>query len=100
MRATRDSILKAKEILVVGGGTVGVELAAELASGGKSVTLITRRGLLPTMTRRAKQIAEVRLRELRVTCIENMPESELRLKFDLTFRCTGNEYAAVPISQC
>lgn len=48
MKAYRDRIAAAKDIVIVGGGATGVELAGEIAgaypkSSGKNVTLVHKR---------------------------------------------------------
>lgn len=70
MEAMFNQIKSVSKILIVGGGTVGTELAAILAET-KKVTLSARGKILSTMPNRAQRLARERLRELGVDLQEN-----------------------------
>lgn len=69
MREIQDRIKTSNEIVLVGGGALGVEFATDIASvyPGKQVTLIhSRKQLLPNFDERVHEVAYHRLRQLGV----------------------------------
>ncbi len=96
-RETRVNILNAKSLLVVGGGPVGVELAAELTElpvaalcAPRSVTLVCSTfELLVTLPERARWYAEMWLRNkgVRVVTGGRLAKSE----DDCTLICTSHD---------
>jgi NADH dehydrogenase FAD-containing subunit len=84
---------KAKKILVVGGGTVGVELVSELLGKEKAeVHLVTRSSaLLPSFTQRAQKQAYKFLTKAGVNIKFETSKEDLALaEFDTVYDCIGN----------
>ncbi|MCV6969909.1 NAD(P)/FAD-dependent oxidoreductase [Mycobacterium bohemicum] len=65
-------------VAVVGGGLTGIETAAELAEGGRPVTLICGDTLGPSLSERGRRSVARRLRRLGVEIIEGAAASEVR----------------------
>ena len=103
------SLAAATSVVVVGGGTVGVELAAEIVGkwtgrGAKKVTLVTSgKALLGRMPARAGRLAAAWLRARGVELVENtrvasfgehdgvvVLESGRRIPADVVYRCLGS----------
>lgn len=98
-----ERLCQSQEVLIVGGGLVGVELAAEIASHykGKKITIIhAKEKLIERNPEKASKYAEKFLRKKGVEIIFNervvRKEKEFyktdkgkKLKADLVFLCTG-----------
>lgn len=108
LRDTGESILSAKSVLVIGGGPVGTELAADIAAYGKRrgraiiVTLVDSKDrLIPGYSRSAGERLEEKLSALSVTVILNQRAEMLEdgtwalkgsgkpLKADVVLHATG-----------
>lgn len=82
---------KAKKILVVGGGLVGVELVGEIVEKcpEKKITLIhSRDSLIPRNSPKAREYCSKFLQDQGVEIILNQKARDLK-KYDLIFFCTG-----------
>lgn len=93
---THDEIEEAKNIMILGAGIVGVELAAEIAVKfpDKSLTLISSQStILPGMPALAQQYSQKFLKDRNVKVLVNKTASEEDFKEnDLVFKCTGVVY--------
>lgn len=108
LRDTGESILQSKSVLVIGGGPVGTELAADIAAYGKRrgraihVTLVdTKDRLIPGYSRSAGERLEEKLTALSVNVILNQRAEMLEdgtwvlkgsgkpLKAEVVIRATG-----------
>ncbi|OMB91767.1 NAD(P)/FAD-dependent oxidoreductase [Mycobacterium colombiense] len=65
-------------ITVVGGGLTGIETAAELAEGGRPVTLVCGPVLGPSLSKRGRRSVAKRLRRLGVNVLESVAVAEVR----------------------
>ncbi|WP_406814317.1 NAD(P)/FAD-dependent oxidoreductase [Mycobacterium sp. M23085] len=65
-------------ITVVGGGLTGIETAAELAEGGRPVTLVCGPVLGPSLSKRGRRSVAKRLRRLGVDVLESVAVAEVR----------------------
>jgi len=91
IKAVQDKVLKAKNVLVRGAGIVGVEVAAELATLGKKVTLACPRGeILPRFTPKVGRRARPDLDEVGVKIVDSKKEVISVENYDLVYECTGN----------
>ena len=97
-----NKLLKAKKILIIGGGLVGVELAAEISTyyKNKEITLINANGrIMPQENNKSAKYAENFLKNKGVRLILNekiiktndplVTDKGTRLNSDLIFLCTG-----------
>jgi len=97
-----NALKKAKSVLVIGGGLVGVELAAEIAERfpRKKITLVhSKEKLLERSSTKAQNYAQSFLEKKKIKIILNQIASDvngifitdkgLKLKADITFWCTG-----------
>lgn len=108
LRHYYDQLCKAKDILIIGGGVVGVELAAEIATHckkenkkGKEITIAhSRDRLLQRNNQSAIDFAERFLKKQGVKIVYNgrvvqhhgktfITETGTKIKADLAFMCTG-----------
>ncbi|CAD8053276.1 unnamed protein product [Paramecium sonneborni] len=97
LKKTQQKIIESSTILIIGGGTVGVELACEIKSSYKSktVALITKSKILSTMPKSASDYAKKRMNDLGIEIQENYKGHSLNSNFDLVFNCKGNSYESV-----
>jgi NADH dehydrogenase len=65
-------------ITVVGGGLTGIETAAELAEGGRPVTLVCGPVLGPSLSKRGRRSVAKRLRRLGINVLESVAVAEVR----------------------
>lgn len=65
-------------VTVVGGGLTGIETAAELAEGGRPVTLVCGPVLGPSLSKRGRRSVAKRLRRLGVNVLESVAVAEVR----------------------
>lgn len=104
LRQYYDQLCKAKDILIIGGGVVGVELASEIVTHckkGKQITIAhSRDRLLQRNNQKAIDFAEHFLTKQGVKIIYNnrvvhhtgrtfITETGTKIKADLAFMCTG-----------
>ncbi|WP_416974389.1 NAD(P)/FAD-dependent oxidoreductase [Streptomyces sp. 4F14] len=64
-------------VTVVGGGATGIEMAAELAEQGRTVTLVCGEALNPYLHPKARRTATARLTSLGVTVLERASAAEV-----------------------
>ncbi|CAD8061226.1 unnamed protein product [Paramecium sonneborni] len=97
LKKTQQKIITSSTILIIGGGTVGVELACEIKSNYKSktVALITKGKILSTMPKSAYDYTKKRMQDLGIEIQENYKGHSLDSNFDLVFNCKGNSYESV-----
>ena len=112
VRAVRSLIGESKNVLVVGGGVVGVQVAGELAmafaeKGEKKIDMCIRRNrLLASLPAKAADLADKYLRSHGVTIRYNTPFESLKdtAQYDLVVKCTGyvfkTEYMDKYFSRC
>jgi len=91
----REDIKQSRSTLLIGGGTVGVELAGEILAQfpGKSLTLVTRDvRLMKELPEAASQYAHSYLTAhgLQIVYGQSLSEEE-RKSYDLVFVCAGNK---------
>jgi NADH dehydrogenase FAD-containing subunit len=80
-------------VLVRGAGVVGVEVAAELATLGKKVTLACHGGqILPRFAPKVQRRARPYLIEAGVKIVDSDETIILNGDFDLVYDCTGNTF--------
>lgn len=98
-----DKLLRAKNILIIGGGPVGTELAAEVAAlcKGKKITLVhSRDELIERSNKSAREYAAKQLEKLGVSFLFNsrivrreeknyVTEDGKKIPADLVFMCVG-----------
>ena len=95
MASEHERLKAAKDVLIIGGGPVGVELAGEIADHfpDKSVTLVERGDrLLRDLKPKAGRIAEKQLRGLGVNILTNAQltaEDPAYRKADVVYICVG-----------
>ncbi|MFD0375161.1 NAD(P)/FAD-dependent oxidoreductase [Streptomyces sp. NPDC127112] len=70
LRPALDAAPSGAPVTVVGGGTTGIETAAELAAGGRAVTLVCGGALGPSLHPRGRRAVAGRLAALGVTVVE------------------------------
>src|SRR5215813_10996987 len=70
LRAILDATPATAALTVVGAGPQGIEIAAELAEGGRAVTLVCGGGLGPYLHPRGRRSVAARLAKLGVTVVE------------------------------
>ncbi|WP_102143984.1 NAD(P)/FAD-dependent oxidoreductase [Mycobacterium hubeiense] len=77
-RAAIDKLATDAWITVVGGGLTGIEVAAELAEQGRTVTLVCGGRLAPSLGEPGRRAVAKRLRKLGVTMLESDTVIEVR----------------------
>jgi apoptosis-inducing factor 2 len=103
LKETHKKLVKAQDIVVIGGGLVGVELAAEIIEKypNKKVTILhSRENLIQRNSSKAQRYAKkffeerkvelvLKDRMVEVTPNEVLTQSGKKIKADLTFLCVG-----------
>ena len=88
LRAVVDAAPTTAGITVVGGGSTGIEVAAELAEAGRSVTLVCGGLLGPYLHPRGRRSVAKQLARLGVTVLDG-PETKVAEVTDDTVRLSG-----------
>lgn len=103
LKNSYENLSKAKKVLIIGGGLVGVELTAEIAShyGDKGITLIhSHKRLMERNNRKSSIYANRFLKNRGVNIIFGekvietknrfcITDSKKKIEFDIVFVCTG-----------
>ncbi|CAD8044723.1 unnamed protein product [Paramecium primaurelia] len=100
LKKAQLKIIESQTILIIGGGTVGIELACEIKASykQKTVALITKGKILSTMPKSASEYAKKRMLNLGIEIQENYIGPSLDSNFDLVFNCKGNNYESVRLN--